>query len=148
MGSIRRTSSALTVLGLAFVAGCASTQKVSLECVPSEVSVYVDGRQLEDRPEELKLGVDEAHTVYFKGGGYQPQMVVLESEEVDGKRRLVGRISRRHNLHLLVYFETADTMRAAIEREKQIKRVSRRRRVRLIENMNPEWKDLYRFVSD
>lgn len=64
------------------------------------------------------------------------------------KRRLVGRISRRHNLHLLVYFETADTMRAAIEREKQIKRVSRRRRVRLIENMNPEWKDLYRFVSD
>ncbi|MEO1319751.1 MAG: GIY-YIG nuclease family protein, partial [Pseudomonadota bacterium] len=54
----------------------------------------------------------------------------------------------RYNLHLLVYFETADTMRSAIEREKQIKSGSRRRTIRLIENMNPDWRDLYRFVSD
>lgn len=56
--------------------------------------------------------------------------------------------THRYGLHLLVYFETADSMRAAIEREKQIKSGSRRRKIRLIENMNPEWRDLYRFVSD
>lgn len=70
------------------LAGCASTQKVSLECVPTEVRVYVDGRELEGRPQEVKLRVAEPHTVYFKGGSYRPQMVVLESQELDGKRVL------------------------------------------------------------
>ena len=64
------------------------------------------------------------------------------------KHRLGGRFTRRYAPHLLVYFETADTMTAAIQREKQIKSGSRRRKVRLIENMNPDWKDLYRFVSE
>ena len=53
----------------------------------------------------------------------------------------------RHRLRRLVYFESADTMHAAIEREKQIKAGSRRRKIRLIENMNPDWRDLYQFVS-
>ncbi len=52
----------------------------------------------------------------------------------------------RYKLKRLVYFESADTMYAAIEREKQIKAGSRRRKIRLIENMNPEWRDLYEFV--
>ena len=64
------------------------------------------------------------------------------------KHRVTRGFAARYNLHLLVYFETADTMRAAIEREKQIKSGSRRRKIRLIENMNPDWRDLYRFVSD
>jgi hypothetical protein len=86
MMGLRRACPAL--LSLAWLAGCASTQTVSLECVPSEVVVYVDGRALDGRPQEISLGVDEAHTLYFKGGSYQPQMVVMESEEVDGDRRL------------------------------------------------------------
>ena len=64
------------------------------------------------------------------------------------KNRITRGFTNRYNLHLLVYFETADSMHAAIEREKQIKSGSRRRKIRLIENMNPEWRDLYRFVSD
>lgn len=81
-------AAAVLLMALALLAGCASTQKVSLECVPSQVSVYVDGREIEERSGEISLGVDEAHTVFFKGGGYQPQMVVLESREVDGKYHL------------------------------------------------------------
>ncbi|MEM1439447.1 MAG: GIY-YIG nuclease family protein [Pseudomonadota bacterium] len=64
------------------------------------------------------------------------------------KNRITRGFATRYKLHLLVYFETADTMRAAIEREQQIKSGSRRRKIRLIENMNPDWRDLYRFVSD
>jgi hypothetical protein len=69
------------------VAGCA-TQKVSLSCVPADVQIYVDGRELEGRPQAVKLGSKEPHTLYLKGGGFRPQMVVLESQEADGKRVL------------------------------------------------------------
>jgi hypothetical protein len=76
------------LLGLLALSACATRQKVSLECVPREVTVYVDGRALEETPDEIELSRDEPHTVFFKGGGYQPQMVVLESAEVDGRQRL------------------------------------------------------------
>ena len=51
--------------------------------------------------------------------------------------------SKRHDCNLLVYYETADTMRGAIVREKQIKAGSRKKKLLLIEAMNPQWLDLY-----
>ena len=101
------------VVALLLAAGCASTQKVSLECVPSEVSVYVDGRELDDRREQISLGVDEAHTVFFKGGGFQPLMVVLESREVDGKRRL----SNADLCREVVFTEMRPELRIEVEEE-------------------------------
>ena len=68
--------------------GCASKQHIALDCVPHGVSVYIDGRLLEKTPESIELRNDKAHTVFFKGGGYQPQMVVLRSEDVDGEKHL------------------------------------------------------------
>jgi len=65
--------------------GCATSQRVSLECVPKDVRVYVDGRLIEGSAKSLKLTKDQPHTVFVKGGGYQPQMVVFESRERDGK---------------------------------------------------------------
>ena len=75
---------AVTALGF----GCASTQTVDLECVPSEVTVYVDGRELDGKPSSIELRSDRDHKVFFKGGPYEPQMVVLESTEQDGETRL------------------------------------------------------------
>ena len=43
----------------------------------------------------------------------------------------------------LVYFEATGDVRAALEREKQIKSWKRARKDMLVESMNPEWKDLY-----
>jgi hypothetical protein len=65
--------------------GCATSQRVSLECVPKDMLVYVDGRLLEDPPKTVKLANDEPHTIFVKGGRYQPQMVVFETRERDGK---------------------------------------------------------------
>ena len=48
----------------------------------------------------------------------------------------------RYNLDRLVYFETTSDIRAAIEREKQIKGWLRRKKIALIEAVNPEWQDL------
>ena len=43
----------------------------------------------------------------------------------------------------LVWYEPQATMPDAITREKQIKAGSRADKVRLIETMNPDWRDLY-----
>ena len=43
----------------------------------------------------------------------------------------------------LVWFESHDTMRSAITREKQIKDWHRSWKLRLIEHSNPRWVDLY-----
>lgn len=49
----------------------------------------------------------------------------------------------RYRVDRLVYYEVAPTAEAAIAREKQIKGWNRERKNKLIENMNPKWKDLY-----
>ncbi len=49
----------------------------------------------------------------------------------------------RYHIHKLVYYEACTDVRAAIEREKQIKGWNRKRKNALVERMNPEWKDLY-----
>jgi putative endonuclease len=50
--------------------------------------------------------------------------------------------SYRYNLCKLVYCETFNDINAAIAREKQIKAGSRKKKLALIESVNPDWKDL------
>ena len=49
----------------------------------------------------------------------------------------------RYNVHKLVYFETTPSVYSAIEREKQIKSWSRKRKNDLVVTQNPDWKELY-----
>ena len=53
-----------------------------------------------------------------------------------------GSFARRYNTRRLVYLKTTTDIRAAIAREKQIKRWGRARKVMLIEAFNPAWDDL------
>ena len=48
----------------------------------------------------------------------------------------------KYRVHKLVYFEETPDPRAAIEREKQIKSWSRKKKNLLIESLNPDWRDL------
>jgi len=50
--------------------------------------------------------------------------------------------TQRYKVNKLVWFEPHSSVRAAISREKQIKGWSRQKKVRLIEESNPQWKDL------
>ena len=59
------------------------------------------------------------------------------------KNSLVDGFSKKYHIHLLVYYEQFDDMYSAISREKQIKKWKRAWKVRLIEEMNPQWCDLY-----
>jgi putative endonuclease len=45
-------------------------------------------------------------------------------------------------VYTLVYFEVHDEMYDAIQREKRLKKWNRAWKIRLIEEINPEWKDL------
>ena len=54
-----------------------------------------------------------------------------------------GSVFRRKNLIKLVYYETVEDTTAAKLREKIIKRYSKKKRLGLIEAMNPEWDDLF-----
>ena len=49
----------------------------------------------------------------------------------------------RYRVNKLVYFDVTSDVYAAISREKQIKKWNRNRKNQLIQEANPEWKDLY-----
>jgi putative endonuclease len=53
----------------------------------------------------------------------------------------------RYYLHRLVYYEFYENSLSAIIREKQIKNVSRQRKIELVKHGNPLMKDLYEDVA-
>ena len=59
------------------------------------------------------------------------------------KNNQVEGFTQKYGVHQLVYFEQHEEMNAAITREKQIKKWNRAWKLRLIEENNPEWRDLY-----
>ena len=44
---------------------------------------------------------------------------------------------------MLVHYESSDSVESAIRREKQLKERQRKWKLRLIEEANPQWRDLY-----
>jgi putative endonuclease len=59
------------------------------------------------------------------------------------KLKSVPGFTAKYNIHKLVYYEIFDGIYSAITREKQIKSGSRKKKINLINTMNPTWKDLY-----
>ena len=49
----------------------------------------------------------------------------------------------KYSIHKLVYYESTSDVKAAIEREKQIKGWNRKRKNKLVESKNPSWAELY-----
>lgn len=66
----------------------------------------------------------------------------LERRVLEHKARKTPGFTSRYKIDMLVYFDVADNMEAAISREKQIKGWTRKKKVDLINSMNREWKDL------
>ena len=54
-----------------------------------------------------------------------------------------GSFTAQYNIEKLVYYETTNDVESAISREKQIKGWDRKRKNKLVERKNPDWKDLY-----
>ncbi|MGB5277623.1 MAG: GIY-YIG nuclease family protein [Gammaproteobacteria bacterium] len=62
------------------------------------------------------------------------------------KNKIARGFTYKYNLNQLVYFELFEDMYEAISREKQIKAGSRQAKIKLIESVNKDWKDLYQDI--
>jgi predicted GIY-YIG superfamily endonuclease len=67
----------------------------------------------------------------------------LSQRAYQHREKLVPGFSSRYACIVLVWYEYYERMEDAIAREKQIKAGSRKRKLELIEAMNPRWRDLY-----
>jgi len=59
------------------------------------------------------------------------------------KNDFIKGFTERYGVHTLVHYEQCEDVESAILREKQLKSWHRKWKIRLIEETNPEWKDLY-----
>lgn len=82
------------------------------------------------------------HTVLYTGVTNNLARRVYEH-----KNGLGGVFTKKYNVHKLVYYEVGDNIHFAIAREKQIKAGSRQKKINLINDLNPEWKDLYEEIT-
>jgi putative endonuclease len=80
-----------------------------------------------------------SNTALYTGVTSNLKLRVLQHKEGFHSRSF----TKRYNINKLVYYEGFFDIVEAIHREKQIKAGSRKKKIDLINSMNPEWKDLY-----
>jgi len=59
------------------------------------------------------------------------------------KKNLRDGFTEKNKVKKLVYYEQCDDKESAVLRERQLKKWNNSWKIRLIEKLNPEWKDLY-----
>ncbi len=59
------------------------------------------------------------------------------------REHMIDGFTKRYNVTLLVWYELHGTMYTAILREKQLKKWNREWKLRLVQESNPEWRDLW-----
>jgi predicted GIY-YIG superfamily endonuclease len=67
----------------------------------------------------------------------------LPKRACEHREGLVPGFSSKYGCKILVWYDLHDTMIDPITREKQIKAGSRKKKLALIEALNPDWKDLF-----
>ena len=72
--------------------------------------------------------------------GVTSDLIKRVAEHKEGS---IDGFSKRYDLKMLVWYEVHDDINEAIKREKQIKNWERNWKLRIIEDKNPDWLDLY-----
>jgi putative endonuclease len=67
----------------------------------------------------------------------------LQARVWQHKNNVVEGFTKEHEVHQLVWYEPHNNMESAILREKSLKKWNRIWKLRLIEQLNPDWQDLY-----
>lgn len=67
----------------------------------------------------------------------------LQKRIWEHKNKVVGGFTKKYNIDRLIYFEQTENVMSALEREKQLKKWGRQKKIDLINKANPEWEDLY-----
>ena len=87
--------------------------------------------------------VNVHHTVFYVGVTADLYARATDHKEKSNPKSFTA----RYNVNQLVYYEAFYSIEEAIEREKQIKKYSRSKKIALIVRFNPEWKDLYEEIK-
>jgi putative endonuclease len=90
---------------------------------------------------------DRTPCIYILASGPRSTIYVGVTSDLPGRLHqhrhgITGGFVGRHKAYRLVWYEVAESMDAAIMREKQLKRWHRDWKLNLIERQNPEWNDL------
>ena len=67
----------------------------------------------------------------------------LKKRIYEHKEKMIKGFTEKYNIVKLVHYEVFDNILDAISREKQLKGGSRRKKLELIKDNNPEFRDLY-----
>jgi putative endonuclease len=97
--------------------------------------------------------VEKEPCVYIVASGRNGTLYVgvtsdLRKRVWEHKAGVVEGFTREYAVKTLVWFERHSTMESAITREKQLKKWNRMWKLREIESLNPEWKDLYDDITE
>jgi len=66
----------------------------------------------------------------------------LQKRVYEHKNKLVDGFTKKYNINKLIYYDMTTDIESAIRREKQIKGWLRKKKIALIDSMNPGWEDL------
>jgi len=66
----------------------------------------------------------------------------LQRRVYEHQNKIIQGFTSKYNITKVVYFEVFNDIESAITREKQIKGWLRKKKIELIESMNPDWNDL------
>ena len=86
----------------------------------------------------IYISTNKRNTVLYTGVTSKLLERIQQHKEKQDKKSFTA----KYNVDKLVYYEEYNDVNNAIAREKQIKAGSRKKKIELIESVNPEWKDL------
>ncbi|MBS0251091.1 MAG: GIY-YIG nuclease family protein [Proteobacteria bacterium] len=100
----------------------------------------LSGEQVRDRR--------KSPSVYILASGQNGTLYIgvtsdLHARMAQHSQKLIPGFTAQYNVTQLVYYELHETLDEAIAREKQLKEWRRTWKLRLIEQMNPEWRNLF-----
>jgi putative endonuclease len=92
--------------------------------------------------------MEKSYWVYILASGLGGTLYIGVSSDLirriyEHKMGLADGFTKKYGVHRLVYFEQYNDVEIAIRREKRLKKWNRAWKIRLIEESNPNWDDLY-----
>lgn len=86
---------------------------------------------------------NQQHTVFYVG-----VTTNLVKRMIEHKRKIYQGFTCKYNVDKLVYYERLYDVNEAIKKEKQMKKWKRKWKTEMIEQMNPDWVNLFAYDSD
>ncbi|WP_432419213.1 GIY-YIG nuclease family protein [Fluoribacter gormanii] len=128
-----------------------------MDCVLSKPALDTRGSdsaqedKTTDSPTEQEIYMHKESYIYLLANKHNNVLYTGVTNELirrvyEHKNKLVAGFTKKYNVDRLVYYEACGSIIVAIEREKQIKGWSRKKKHDLINALNPEWNDLYQSI--